>query len=161
MQWIACYNYCYRNWCKYQLLVQFWDPWTKLWRERKHFCGKYCRGCNSALGCVAGPLCALCCNSSPASCMWKWLREICTKPSKDEIDLPPNLYSPLISLNTIARVACVVCSILGMAVSGYFYCGCLFYMFVDNHTLRRVRNALRLGGERKALCFDLCLPIPN
>lgn len=137
-------NYPFSNWWKYQLLVRFWDPWAKL---------QYCRSCNlenSALGCVA---CPLCCNSSSAGCIW--LRKICKKPSKDEIATPPNPYSPLISLNTIARVACVVCSILGMAVSGYFYCGCLFYMFVENHTLRRVRNALHLGGEGTKYFFSM------
>ena len=64
-----------------------------------------------------------------------------------EIQTISSPHPGLFSMRTITRVGCVVCSLLGLTLSGYFYCGCLFYLFVKSDSLRQVLTAVRLGGE--------------
>ena len=74
-----------------------------------------------------------------------------------EIQATSSPHPGLFSTRTITRVGCVVCSLLGLTVSGYFYCGCLFYLFVKSDSLRQVLTAVRLGGEEMNLimCYQI------
>ena len=78
-----------------------------------------------------------------------WLTKRCywTKLKAHKIQATSSPQPGLFSMRTLTRVLCVVCSLLGLTVSGYFYCGCLFYLFVKSDSLRQVLTAVRLGGE--------------
>ena len=73
------------------------------------------------------------------------------KPSK--LQVPPSPYPFLFGTRALARLMCVVFSLLGLTLSGYFYCGCLFYVFVKSESLRQVMTAVRLGGEYIWMCM--------
>ena len=86
--------------------------------------------------------------------LFPWLCKCCcAMPKSSEMQVPPNPYPGLFGTRTLARLMCVVFSLLGLTLSGYFYCGCLFYVFVKNNSLREVIIAVRLGGEYRCACM--------
>ena len=134
--WV-CYNncamFCSRYWWKFHVFVRICDACVKLCTE----CYKLCRSINGR---------------------FHRQKVLCKKPTRDKLHTPPSPYPAFIGVNTLARVACLVFSVLGMAVSGYFYSVCLLYMFVNNKTLGRVLDALRLGGKSKIIIVISCIP---
>ena len=80
-----------------------------------------------------------------------------SKPLRVQATSSP--HPGLFSMRTLIRLVCVVCSLLGLTVSGYFYCGCLFYLFVKSDSLRQVLTALRLGGEEMKciVCYQIII----
>uniref|UniRef100_A0A1X7V711 Ion transport domain-containing protein n=1 Tax=Amphimedon queenslandica TaxID=400682 RepID=A0A1X7V711_AMPQE len=47
------------------------------------------------------------------------------------------------SFEPLYRILFVILSLLGLAASGYFYCGCMIYLFLRNHVLKNILRAVR------------------
>ena len=52
-----------------------------------------------------------------------------------------------ISFGPLYRILFVLCSLLALASSGYFYCCCILYLFMKNDVLRHVLIAVRRSGR--------------
>ena len=52
----------------------------------------------------------------------------------------------LFSFSPLYRLLFVVCSILSLASHGYFYCGCILYLFLKSSVLHQVLTAVRRSG---------------
>ena len=52
-----------------------------------------------------------------------------------------------ISFEPIYIIFFLICSILSLGLQGYFYCFCLFYIFLKFPTLSTVLNALKRSGK--------------
>ena len=57
------------------------------------------------------------------------------------------------SFEPLYRILFVILSVLGLAVSGYFYCGCMIYLFLRNHVLNNILRAVRKSGESDTIYF--------
>lgn len=52
------------------------------------------------------------------------------------------------SFEPIYRGFFVLFSLIGFIGSGYFYCGCMFYIFIKNNVLRYILKAIRKSGTK-------------
>ena len=52
----------------------------------------------------------------------------------------------LLSFSPLYRLLFVICSILSLASHGYFYCGCILYLFLKSSVLHQVLTAVRRSG---------------
>lgn len=52
-----------------------------------------------------------------------------------------------IGFSSLYRVAFLLCSIAALGTSGYFYCGCILYVFLRNNMLQNVQAAVSRSGE--------------
>ena len=52
-----------------------------------------------------------------------------------------------ISFAPLYRIIFVLCSLLALATSGYFYCCCILYVFLKNDVLHHVLTAVRRSGR--------------
>lgn len=73
-----------------------------------------------------------------------------------------------ISFPPLYRLLFLFCSIVAMATNGYFYCGCILYIFLNDDVLQQVLTALRRSGEYlqlwsllKIIIIQMYLPISS
>ena len=52
-----------------------------------------------------------------------------------------------LSFSPIYRIIFLLCSIFALATSGYLYCGCILYVFLENDVLQQVLVAIKRSGE--------------
>ena len=52
-----------------------------------------------------------------------------------------------ISFSSLYRIVFLLCSITALGTSGYFYCGCILYVFLRNNILQNVLTAVNRSGE--------------
>lgn len=52
-----------------------------------------------------------------------------------------------ISFSSLYRIVFLLCSIAALGTSGYFYCGCILYVFLRNNILQNVLTAVNRSGE--------------
>ena len=52
----------------------------------------------------------------------------------------------LLSFSPLYRILFVICSILALGTHGYFYCGCILYVFLKSSVLHQVLTAVRRSG---------------
>lgn len=55
------------------------------------------------------------------------------------------------------RMMFLLLSILGLAFNGYFYCGCMIYLFLKNSVLKYILKALLKSGKRLKKVFTIIL----
>ena len=53
----------------------------------------------------------------------------------------------LISFAPLYRIIFVLCSLLALATSGYFYCCCVLYVFLKSNVLHQVLTIVRRSGR--------------
>ena len=53
----------------------------------------------------------------------------------------------LISFAPLYRIVFVLCSLLALATSGYFYCCCVLYVFLKSNVLHQVLTIVRRSGR--------------
>ena len=63
----------------------------------------------------------------------------------------------LVSVAPLYRILFVLFSILALGTHGYFYCGCLLYLFLKSAVLRQVLTAVRKSGKQPLIIT--CIPI--
>lgn len=67
----------------------------------------------------------------------------------------------LISFAPLYRILFVLCSLLALATSGYFYCCCILYVFLKSDVLPQVVTAVRRSGRSPKVyvyvCSDTCI----
>ena len=51
------------------------------------------------------------------------------------------------SFEPLYRISFVFFSLAGLIGSGYFYCGCMIYIFLKNHVLHYILKALGKSGK--------------
>ena len=51
------------------------------------------------------------------------------------------------SFEPLYRIFFAIFSMLGLVSSGYFYCGCMIYLFLRNHVLLNILRAVRKSGK--------------
>lgn len=61
----------------------------------------------------------------------------------------------LLSFGPLYRMFFCVCSILALAFHGYFYCGCILYLFVYSSVLEQVLTALGRSGKLTLLYYGM------
>ena len=60
----------------------------------------------------------------------------------------------LLSFAPLYRICFVIFSLLALGTSGYFYCCCIFYIFLKWRTLELILIALRRSGMFKSNIFN-------
>ena len=54
------------------------------------------------------------------------------------------------------RIVFLICSIVALGTEGYFYCGCILYVFLNSNVLQQVLTAIwRSGESNKIICLLL------
>jgi inositol 1,4,5-triphosphate receptor type 1 len=90
----------------------------------------------------------------PMFCYQIWFffkSKIHEKRQKKVLERPPYLFSTcldvgILGVTTIYMIVFLCCSILGLALQGYFYCICLLFVIFNNDILQRVLRAVTKNG---------------
>ena len=88
------------------------------------------------------------------SSLFKYLCHSCLNwydDDEEEPKPPDDLHGfdvEFFSFNPLYRLLFLLCSILSLGFSGFFYCGCVLYVFLRNDVLTQVLSAVKRSGKR-------------
>ncbi|XP_019854531.1 PREDICTED: inositol 1,4,5-trisphosphate receptor type 3-like isoform X2 [Amphimedon queenslandica] len=85
---------------------------------------------------------------------------LCRGPIRNKRPKPAEYFQIfLFSFHPIYRILFVLFSIAGLATHGYFYCGCLIYLFLRNDVMLYIVRALKRSAFQLITVFLLCVVI--